>query len=125
MKDDNALRIMQLLDDLKFKDSEPLAEPLLVDTDGRILRFCLRPHQRIAEHNVPHSPFYVVVLSGQGMFASRDGEEVQIGPGSLLVFEPGENHAVRALEDDLVMVGFLQGAPGTRSDRTGGVMGDG
>ena len=59
------------------------------------------------------------------MFASRDGEEVQIGPGSLLVFEPGENHAVRALEDDLVMVGFLQGAPGTRADRTGGVMGDG
>jgi quercetin dioxygenase-like cupin family protein len=58
------------------------------------------------------------------MFASRGGAEVQIGPNSLLVFEPGENHAVRALEEDLVMVGFLQGAPGTRTDRTGGVLGN-
>ncbi len=118
------MRTMQLLDELKFRDNEPLAEPLLVDKDGRILRFCLHPHQSIVEHNVPHSPFYVIVLKGEGMFAASDGKEVQIGPNSLMIFDAGENHTVRALNEDLVLVGFLQGAPGVREDRTGGILGD-
>ncbi|MFO7632437.1 MAG: cupin domain-containing protein [Caldilinea sp.] len=118
------MRTMHLLDELKFRDNEPFAEPLLVDSEGRILRFCLQPHQRIVEHNVPHSPLYMIVLQGEGVFAGSDGREVQIGPNSLMVFDPGENHTVRALDEELVLVGFLQGVSGTREDRTGGVMGN-
>jgi quercetin dioxygenase-like cupin family protein len=118
------MRTMHLLDALKFRDNEPFAEPLLVDSEGRILRFCLQPHQRIVEHNVPHSPLYMIVLQGVGVFAGSDGREVQIGTNSLMVFDPGENHTVRALDEKLVLVGFLQGVLGTREDRTGGVMGN-
>src|SRR5690606_20680974 len=99
------------------------AEPLLVDKNGRVLRFCLQPHQSIVEHNVPQSPFYVVVLKGQGMFADSDGKEEQIGPNSLMIFDPGENHSVRALDEELVFVGFLHSMPGTREERAGGTMG--
>ena len=119
------MRTMQLMDELKFKENEPSAEPLLVDKDGRILRFCLQPHQQMTEHNVPHSPFSVVVLKGQGIFTDGAGKEAQLGPNALIVFEPGENHAVRALEQELVFVGFLAGVPGTREERVGGRMGDG
>jgi len=118
------MRTMHLLEELKFKEGEPLAEPLLVDKDGRILRFCLQPHQSIVEHNVPNSPFYVIVLKGEGIFADSSGKEEKIGPHSLMVFDPGENHSVRALNEELVFVGFLQGVPGTREERVGGVMGD-
>jgi len=118
------MRTLHLLDELKFRESEPVAEPLFVDKDGRILRFCLQPHQRIAEHTVPNSPFYVVVLKGQGMFSDGKGEEIQLGPNSLMVFDPGENHSVRALDEELVFVGFLHGVAGTREERVGGVMGN-
>ena len=114
---------MQLLDDLKFQATNPVADPLFVDKDGRILRFCLRPHQTIVEHEVPHSPVYVLVLQGHGVFTDGSGQETRVGPHALLVFDPGEKHTVRALDEELVFVGVLHGAPGTREGRTGGELG--
>ena len=117
------MRAIHLFDELQFKEQDPSAEPLYVDKDGRILRFCLRPHQTITEHTVPHSPFYVIVLKGRGVFTDGRGKESEFGPNSLLVFEPDENHSVRALDEDLVFVGVLHGVPGTREERVGGTLG--
>ena len=63
------MKTMQLLEGLKFTDKAPNSEPLFVDAQGRVLRFTLKPGQSIREHNVPHSPFYIVVLQGHGLFA--------------------------------------------------------
>lgn len=117
------MKSKQLFEDLEFHDAEPFAQPLLVDQRSRIIRWMLKPGQQIAEHNVPHSPFYVVVLKGQGMFAGRDGQEQTYGAGSLLILEPGEPHTVRALDDELVFVSFMQAVDSMRSDRTGGEIG--
>lgn len=116
------MRTMNLSDKLIFKDDEPFAEPLLVNKDGRILRFCLRPNQSIVEHSVPHSPFYVVILKGNGVFSNGQGKEKQVGPGMLLVFGPDEKHSVRAQDEELVFIGFLHGAPGTRAEHIGGTL---
>ncbi len=113
----------QLLEDLEFHDPVPFAQPLLVDQYSRILRWMLKPGQQIAEHKVPDSPFYVVVVQGHGMFAGRDGQEQVYGPGSLLIFEPDEPHTVRAMGEELIFVSFLQAVEGMRSDRTGGEIG--
>ncbi len=102
----------QLLDNLVFHDQDPNAEPLFVAPDGRILRFALRPGQAVREHNAPHSPVYIVVLKGQGMFADAAGKEQRFGPNSLLIFDAGENHSVRAEGEELVFVTFLHEAPG-------------
>jgi quercetin dioxygenase-like cupin family protein len=112
-----------MLENLQFQDRNPDADPLLVDKDVRILRFSLRPRQVIAEHTVPHSPFYVVVLKGHGVFTDGSGKETRVRPNDLLVFEPGESHAVRAEDEELVFVGFLQSAPGMREGRVGGELG--
>ncbi len=104
----------QLLEKLEFHDKNPYAEPLLVDEMGRILRFTLRPGQSVREHNAPHSPVYLVVLQGHGMFAGGNGPEQEFGPHSLLTFAAGEEHAIRALDEDLVFVAFLHGAPGAQ-----------
>lgn len=116
------MRTMHLLDDLEFHDKDPFAQPLFVDGSGRILRFTLRPGQSIREHNAPHSPFYVVVLKGHGMFAGGDGQEQRFGPNSLLVFDPGENHVIRAEDEELVFIGFLHGVSDTRAGKVGGKM---
>ncbi len=118
------MKSQQLLDDLEFHQSVPFAQPLLVRHDGRILRWMLKPGQQIAEHSVPHSPFYVIVLKGHGMFAANGEQEQMFGPSALLIFDAGEAHTVRALDEELVFVGFMQGVADMRPDRTGGEMGD-
>jgi quercetin dioxygenase-like cupin family protein len=84
-----------------------------VDRNGRAILFTLQPEQTIRAHNVPSSPFFVMVLQGQGIFTGGDGAEQVVDSTTLLVFEPSEQHTVRAL-DSLVFVGFLHGAPGAQ-----------
>ena len=112
----------QLLVDLAFRDSAPIAQPLLVDQHTRILRWMLKAGQQIEEHKVPDSPFYVLVLQGRGIFTGKEGKEEEYGPGSLLVFEQDETHSVRALDEELVFVSFMKSVEGMRSDRVGGEM---
>lgn len=106
------MKALPLMEHWKFNDKDPKAEPLLVAPDGRILRFALRPGQVIREHSAPHSPVYVVVLKGQGQFAGADGHEQRFGPNTLLTFDAGENHSIRAEGEELVFVTFLREAPG-------------
>jgi quercetin dioxygenase-like cupin family protein len=66
------MKTAQLLSDLEFHDEHPYAQPLFVAETGRVLRFLLKAGQRIDDHNVPGSPFFVVVLKGQGVFTGAD-----------------------------------------------------
>ena len=104
------MKSLQLLENLEFHENNPYAQPLHVEKTGRVLRFTLRPGQSVKEHNAPDSPLYIVVVKGQGMFAGGDGVQEQFGPNSLLIFDPGENHTIRALDEELVFVAFLHGA---------------
>ncbi len=106
------MKTFQLMSGWQFHDKEPFAQPLHVAADGRILRFALRPGQAVKEHTAPHSPVYIVLLGGHGMFAGADGQEQQYGPNALVIFDAGENHSIRALDEELVFLAFLHGAPG-------------
>jgi len=101
------MKTLPLLTELSFDEKRPHAEPLLFDNSGRVLRFSLKPGQCVREHCAPHSPVHIVVLVGKGMFAGEDGHEHLLGVGELVVFEAGELHRVRALDEDLVFVAFL------------------
>jgi quercetin dioxygenase-like cupin family protein len=104
------MKTTNLLENLKFGDKDPHAEPIHSDTKGRALLFSLKPGQSIREHNAPSSPFFVVVIRGRGVFAGGDDIEHTCGPNTLLVFDPGENHFIRAIEE-LVFIGILHGVP--------------
>jgi quercetin dioxygenase-like cupin family protein len=104
----------QLAQDYVFHDRDPFAQPLFVDKTGRILRFMLKPGQSVVEHTAPHSPVYIVVIEGTGLFSGADGKAQPFGPGMLLVFEPGEPHAIHAQDEPLILVAFLHGAPGAQ-----------
>ena len=107
------MKCINLVENWNFSDKGPHAEPLHVDRNGRSILFTLQPEQTIRAHNVPGSPLFIMILEGQGVFTGGNGVEQTVGPNTLLVFEPGEQHAVRAL-DNLVFVGFLHGAPGAQ-----------
>jgi quercetin dioxygenase-like cupin family protein len=105
------MHTVQLLENLEFRDNHPYSQPLWVAQDSRILRFTLRPGQIVVEHQAPHSPVHIVVVQGQGMFAGGDGQETRFGPNALLIFDAGEAHSIRALDEDLVFIVFLREAP--------------
>lgn len=115
---------MNALEQLEFDSSRPKAQPLYVDANGRILRFALEPGQTIEEHEVPASPLYIFISKGQGVFTDGEGNERSFGANDLLVFDPGEKHSVRALDERLVFLAFLHGVADARPDRAGGLMGD-
>ncbi|MBP9676895.1 MAG: hypothetical protein KBD67_09180 [Anaerolineaceae bacterium] len=104
------MKTANLMENLRFGDKNPHAEPFHVDEDGRAILFTLKPGQTIREHNAPSSPFFAVVLRGRGAFSGADGFERICGPNTLLVFNAGETHAVRAI-DELVFIGILHGVP--------------
>lgn len=106
------MKKINLLENQIFDDTHAHAEPLHVDKNGRAILFTLRPGQEIVEHNAPSSPFYAMILNGQGVFSGGDGLEQTVGPHTLLIFNPGENHSIRALQEDLVFIGFLHGVLG-------------
>ena len=106
------MKTIALMEDWRFNEKNPNVEPLFVAPDGRILRFALRPGQVVREHSAPHSPVYIVVLSGQGLFAGAEGTEQRFGPNTLLIFEAGELHSIRAEDEELVFAAFLREAPG-------------
>ncbi len=101
------MKIIQLFDTLQFHEKNPYPQPLCIDGQGRILSFALRPGQSIREHNAPDSPLYLIVLDGNGIFSGGDAREIECAPGTLLVFEPGERHTLRARDRDLILIGFV------------------
>ena len=109
------MKSLSLLENIEFHAQAPHAEPLFVSDEARILRFTLRPGQVVQEHNAPHSPVFVTVLQGRGLFAGADGVGQSFGPNSFLIFEAGENHSIRALDEDLVVLLFLREAPDAQS----------
>ncbi len=106
------MKTAQLMEGWQFHEDNPFAQPLHVAADGRIPRFALHKGQTVREHMAPNSPVYIVILSGQGMFTGAKGKEELYGPHTLVMFDAGEEHSIRALDDDLVFVAFLNGAPG-------------
>ena len=116
------MKTNHLLEALEFHDTGAFAQPLLVENEGRILRWMLAPGQTIVEHRVPHSHLYIIVLKGHGMFAANGEPEQVFGPNTLLTLDPNEPHTVRALDEELVFVSFLQGVASMRTDRVGDEM---
>lgn len=108
MKTENLMQNWEFND----KDKDPRAQGLYVSHDSRVLRFALRAGQSIPDFDSPHSPQYIVVLSGQGTFFGADGREQTLGPNSLVVFDAGEKHSIQAMSEDLVFISFEHGVPG-------------
>ena len=108
------MKLIHLYENWVFHDDNAYAEPLLVDEEKRVLRFALQPGQIVKEHVAPSSPVHIVVLQGKGIFTDAQGQEHEHGEGTLLIFDAGEKHSIRALEERLVFVAILHGVPGAK-----------
>lgn len=47
----------------------------------------------------------------------------QTGVNSLVIFDPKENHTIRALDEELIVATILHGAPSNVTEKRGGKLG--
>ncbi|MBI5048846.1 MAG: cupin domain-containing protein [Deltaproteobacteria bacterium] len=64
---------------------------IIFDSDqARLALFCSEPGQGVKKC-CSNSRVIMTVMEGEGVFLT-DGEEVVGGPGSVIIWEPGESH---------------------------------
>ncbi len=107
------MKTIELLSDVEFNEKQPHVQSLHSNREARALRFAFLPEQQIKRHDAPYSPVHVIVLQGKGVFAGEDGIEQVCGTGMMLIFNIGEPHTVRALDEDLVYVAIYNGVSTT------------
>lgn len=109
------MRTVELLQGITFNQRNAHAESLHSNEEGRALRFAFLPEQEITAHEAPHSPIHLVILQGRGMFAGSDGVERECSEGMMVIFDAGEEHSVRALDEKLVYVAiYKESQPGLK-----------
>ncbi len=105
------MKPVSLLDNIIFKDEAANIQPMLVDDSGRVMRFALKPGQKIKPHRGPQVALLMIVLKGRGLFRGEEDAPVECGPGTMLVFEVGELHGAEATDEELVFLAILRQTP--------------
>ncbi len=80
--------------------------------DARLVIFRIEPGQRVPPHSSV-ATVILIVVSGSGLVTGGD-EERPVGPGDVIVFEPGELHAMEATDEILIILATIAPRPGSR-----------
>ena len=89
------------------------ATAIIHDTDdARMVVFRLAPGQEVPPHRST-STVQLAVLDGRGVLAGGD-EERRCAPGDVVVYAPDELHAMRAEDEELVLLATITPRPGAR-----------
>jgi quercetin dioxygenase-like cupin family protein len=54
------------------------------------------------------------VLEGSGILSGGGGEERRCSTGDLITYEPSEQHAMRAVDEELVLLATITPRPASR-----------
>ena len=100
-------------------DLLPHAPQILASTDdARAIALRVPAGESLQDHQV-HEHAWVTVVSGEAEVATPDGQSVAATPGQVVLFEPGERHAVHAVTDLRLLLVLTPwpgiGHPGTMS----------
>jgi quercetin dioxygenase-like cupin family protein len=105
--------------DVKGLDLQPHAPQILSSTDdARAIALSVPAGESLQDHQV-HEHAWVSIVSGEAEITTPAGDSVSATPGVLVLFEPGERHAVRAVSDLRLLLLLTpwpgEGHPGTMS----------
>jgi quercetin dioxygenase-like cupin family protein len=92
----------------------PATAILAESRDVRLIVFRLSPGQSVPRHKNASS-VVVTVLEGDGMLSGAEGER-HCHAGDVVMYDPSEPHAIRALETELLLLVAIAPTPSARSD---------
>jgi quercetin dioxygenase-like cupin family protein len=85
----------------------------ILDTaDARLLVFRIEPGQAVAPHHSV-STVILTILEGEGLVLGKEGERA-CRPGDIIVYEPGETHGMRAVDQTFKLLATIAPRPGER-----------
>lgn len=90
----------------------PATAMVLDSPDARMVVFRIAPGQEVPPHRSP-STVLLTVLSGVGTVLGREGW-TECTAGDVFVYEPGEVHAMRPRDGELLLLATLAPRPGAR-----------
>lgn len=89
------------------------ATTLLHDSpDARLVAFRIAPGQAVPAHTNP-STVVLTVVAGSGFVSGGDGERA-VRAGDVAAYEPNEEHSMRAVDEELVLLATIAPRPGAR-----------
>jgi quercetin dioxygenase-like cupin family protein len=89
---------------LNEMDVEP-HQPQVLDSDseGRAIVINLPKGEQLQEHQV-YERAWLLVVDGNVLFTTPNGNNASGGPGLLAIFDPKERHEVEAVEDSRLLL---------------------
>lgn len=83
---------------------EPHAPRILSSTgDARAIALSIPAGESLQDHQV-HERAWVSIFSGDAEITTPAGERLAATPGTVVEFDPGERHAVRAITDTRLLL---------------------
>ncbi|GLC23824.1 cupin domain-containing protein [Roseisolibacter agri] len=79
--------------------------------DARLVVFRLAPGQEVPPHRNA-STVMLTVLEGAGVLSGADGDERACVTGDVVVYAPNETHAMRAIDEELLLLATITPRPG-------------
>ena len=73
------------------------------ESEGRAIVINLPKGEQLQEHQV-HERAWLLVIDGNVVLTTPDGESAAGGPGLLAIFDPKERHEVQAVEDSRLLL---------------------
>jgi quercetin dioxygenase-like cupin family protein len=73
------------------------------ESEGRAIVINLPKGEQLQEHQV-HERAWLLVIDGNVVIDTPDGEGAGGGPGLLAIFDPAERHEVAAVEDSRILL---------------------
>ena len=99
-------------DAIASSPSRPATATLLDMPDARLVVFRIQPGQSVAPHHSA-STVSLTILDGEGIVLGKEGER-PCRAGDVVVYEPGETHGMRAVDQTLKLFAMIAPRPGER-----------
>ena len=108
------MKSLSLLENVEFHAQSPYAEPLFVSDEP--VSYASRCGQaRSCRSTMRRIHPCLLRCCKAGDCSRAPMVSAAFGPNSLVIFDAGENHSIRALNEDLVVLVFLREAPDAKS----------
>ncbi len=93
--------------------NKPATAVIHDSSDARLVVFRIRPGQQVPPHHNA-STVMIQVLEGSGTISGAHGVERACAKGDIVIYEPGEQHGMKADKEEFLLLATIAPRPASR-----------